>query len=30
MALYSQHLSVFLRERRVYDLGLVNNEFVRL
>ena len=30
MALYSLHLSVFLRARRVYDLGLVNNEFVRL
>ena len=26
----SLHLSVFLRVRRVYDLGLVNNEFVRL
>ena len=30
MALYSLHLSVFLRVGRVYDLGLVNNEFVRL
>ena len=30
MALYSLHLSVFLRIHRVYDLGLVNNEFVRL
>ena len=30
MALYSLHLSVFLRVHRVYYLGLVNNEFVRL
>ena len=30
MALYSLHLSVFLRIRRVYHLGLVNTKFVRL
>ena len=30
MALYSLHLSVFLRVRRVYDFGLVNKEFFRL
>ena len=30
MILYSLHLSVFLRVHRVYYLGLVNNEFVRL
>ena len=28
--LYSLHLSVFLRVHRIYYLGLVNNEFVRL